>query len=152
MSWINVTYRICAPRDELDTLARALALEQSVEVSAEVVTDPFVAENIMGRVAADDGPHEVVIRLATATTGFDVAQTVNMLFGNSSLHAHVELVDVECQPEFLARFCGPRHGIDGIRRRLQATRRPLTCAARRREILGAAGEGIRRDGRLSVSE
>src|SRR5260370_17156410 len=87
----------------------------------------------MGRVGAihpaADGPHEVVIRLATATTGFDVAQTVNMLFGNSSLHAHVELVDVEFPPEFLARFSGPRHGIDGIRRRLQATRRLLTCPA-----------------------
>jgi len=133
MSWINVTYHICAARDQLDGIAHALALEQSVEVSADVVTDPFVAANIMGRVAAvqpsDHGPHEVVIRLATATTGFDVAQTLNMLFGNSSLHAHVELVDVEFPPEFVARFSGPRHGIDGIRRRLQAPRRPLTCAA-----------------------
>jgi ribulose-bisphosphate carboxylase large chain len=133
MSWIDVTYRICAARDQLEGIAHALALEQSVEVSAEVVTDPFVTENIMGRVAevhpSDNGPHRVVIRLAMATTGFDVAQTVNMLFGNSSLHAHVELVDAEFPPEFLARFSGPRHGIDGIRRRLQATRRPLTCAA-----------------------
>src|SRR5207245_10932009 len=29
----------------------------------------------------------------------------------------------------LAHFTGPRHGIDGIRRRLHAARRPLTCAA-----------------------
>src|SRR5277367_6113182 len=98
MSWIDVTYRIDAARDQLDAVAQALALEQSVEVPAEVVTDPFIAENIMGRVAevrlAQDGPHEVVIRLAAATTGFDVAQSVNMLFGNSSLHAHVELIDV----------------------------------------------------------
>src|SRR5258705_6406689 len=133
MSWVNVTYRICAARDQLDGIAQALALEQSVEVSAEVVTDPFVAENIMGRVSAvhpsDNGPHQVVIRLATATTGFDVAQTLNMLFGNASLHAHAELFDVEFPPEFLARFSGPRHGIDGIRQRLQSARRPLTCAA-----------------------
>jgi ribulose-bisphosphate carboxylase large chain len=133
MTWINVTYRICAAHDQLDSIARALALEQSVEVAAEVVKDAFVAEYIMGRVAAihpaHGGPHKVVIRLATATTGFDVAQTINMLFGNSSLHAHVELVDVEFPSEFLARFSGPRHGVDGIRRRLQATRRPLTCAA-----------------------
>jgi ribulose-bisphosphate carboxylase large chain len=111
MSWIDVTYRICAARDQLEGIAHALALEQSVEVSAEVVTDPFVAENIMGRVAevhpSDNGPHRVVIRLAMATTGFDVAQTVNMLFSNSSLHAHVELVDVEFPPEFLTRFSGP---------------------------------------------
>jgi ribulose-bisphosphate carboxylase large chain len=133
MSWIDVTYCVRAPRAQLDAIAQALALEQSVEVAADVVTDPFVAEHIMGRVAAvrpgNDGPHEVVVRLATATTGCDVAQTINMLFGNSSLHAHVELIDVGFPPEFLARFAGPRHGIDGIRGRLQSGRRPLTCAA-----------------------
>ena len=88
MSWIKATYRVSAPRDQIDKIAHHLALEQSVEVAAEVVTDPFVAENIMGRVAAvhpsDDGCHEVaVIRLAAATTGFDVAQTLNMLFGTA---------------------------------------------------------------------
>ena len=133
MSWINATYRIRAAPDQLEGVAQTLALEQSVEVSAEVVTDRFVADNIMGRVAAvraaAAGPHEVVIRLATVTTGCDVAQTLNMLFGNSSLHAHVELVDVEFPPEFLARFSGPRFGIDGIRRQLQAGSRALTCAA-----------------------
>ena len=115
MSWITVTYRIRAPRDRLDEIARGLALEQSVEVAAEVVTDAFVLENIVGRVAAihasEGDSHLVVLRLATVTTGFDVAQTLNMLFGNSSLHAHVELVDVDFPPEFLAHFTGPRHGI-----------------------------------------
>jgi ribulose-bisphosphate carboxylase large chain len=133
VSWITVTYRIRAPRDRLDDIAHRLALEQSVEVAAEVVTDPFVRENIVGRVAAthpsDSDSHLVIVELAAVTTGFDVAQTLNMLFGNSSLHAHVELVDVDFPPEFLAHFVGPRHGIDGIRRHLQVGRRPLTCAA-----------------------
>jgi ribulose-bisphosphate carboxylase large chain len=133
MSWIKATYRVSAPRDQIDKIAHNLALEQSVEVAAEVVTDPFVAENIMGRVAAvhpsGDGRHEVIIRLAAATTGFDVAQTLNMLFGNSSLHAHIELVDVEFPPDFLSRFSGPRHGIKGIRQRLRVSDRALTCAA-----------------------
>jgi len=133
MSWIDVTYRIDAAREELEGIAQALALEQSVEVPAQVVTDPFIAENIMGRVAevrsAGREPHEVVIRLAAATTGFDVAQSVNMLFGNSSLHAHVELTDVDFPADFLARFPGPRFGVDGIRRLLDSGSRPLTCAA-----------------------
>ena len=64
-----------------------------------------------------------------ATTGCDVAQTINMLFGNSSLHAHVELVDVEFPPEFLVRFPGPRFGVAGLRQRLGVPARPLTCAA-----------------------
>lgn len=133
MSWITATYRIRAPRDQLPEIARRLALEQSVEVAAEVVTDPFVRDNIVGRVAAlhaaDGDSHLAAIRLAMATTGFDVAQTLNMLFGNASLHANVELVDVDFPPEFLTHFTGPRHGIDGLRRRLEIPRRPLTCAA-----------------------
>lgn len=133
MSRIIATYRIRAPRDLLDGIARALALEQSVEVAAEVVTDPFVAANIMGRVARiDPGEgeiHTVALGLSIATTGHDVAQTLNMLFGNSSLHAHVELVDVDFPAEFRTHFPGPKFGIAGIRERLNAPDRPLTCAA-----------------------
>jgi ribulose-bisphosphate carboxylase large chain len=133
MSWLDVTYRVRAAPEHLDAVATAIALEQSVEVPAEVIRNAFVAENIVGRVEevrrSDDGLHEVRIRLATATTGFDVAQTVNMLFGNSSLHDHVELVDVEFPADFVAQFSGPRFGIDGIRELLGAGKRPLTCAA-----------------------
>jgi len=133
MSWLDVTYRVRAAPEHLDAIATAIALEQSVEVPAEVIRDPFVAEHIVGRVEAvrrdNDGLHEVRIRLATATTGYDVAQTVNMLFGNSSLHDHVELVDVEFPADFVAQFPGPRFGIDGIRELLGVANRPLTCAA-----------------------
>ena len=133
MSWLDVTYRVRAAPDALDTVATAIALEQSVEVPAQVIRDAFVAENIVGRVEevrrSSDGAHQVRIRLATATTGFDVAQTLNMVFGNSSMHDHVELVDVEFPPDFVARFPGPRFGIQGIRELLAADTRPLTCAA-----------------------
>jgi ribulose-bisphosphate carboxylase large chain len=133
MSWIDVTYRVRAAPHEVRAIANALALEQSVEVPAEVIRDAFVAEQIVGRVDAirdsGDGTHRVGIRLATATTGGDVAQTINMLFGNSSLHEYIELIDADFPPEFLARFPGPRFGIEGIRALVGAPLRPLTCAA-----------------------
>ncbi|MEO8740483.1 MAG: RuBisCO large subunit C-terminal-like domain-containing protein [Casimicrobiaceae bacterium] len=133
MSWIDVTYRVRGAADEIGAIANALALEQSVEVPAGVIRDAFVAEHIVGRVDtirdAGDGTHLVAIRLATVTTGGDVAQTINMLFGNSSLHDHVELADADFPPDFLARFPGPRFGIEGLRALLDAPRRPLTCAA-----------------------
>jgi ribulose-bisphosphate carboxylase large chain len=133
MSWLDVTYRVRAAPEHLDAIAKAIALEQSVEVPAEVIRDAFVAEHIAGRVGhvrrGDDGWHEVRIRLASATTGYDVAQTLNMLFGNSSLHDHVELVDVDFPAEFLSQFHGPRFGIGGIRELLGVDQRPLTCAA-----------------------
>jgi ribulose-bisphosphate carboxylase large chain len=133
MSWITATYRVRAAAADIASIATALALEQSVEVPAEAVRDAFVAREIMGRVHAvrdlHDGTHAVAVSLATATTGGDVAQAINMLFGNSSLHAHVELVDVEFPDDFRTRFAGPRHGLAGIRAATGVFDRPLTCAA-----------------------
>ena len=50
MSWLTVTYRVRAAPEHLDAIATAIALEQSVEVPAEVIRDRFIAENIVGRV------------------------------------------------------------------------------------------------------
>lgn len=133
MSRIRATYRIRADGTRIEAIAHNLALEQSVEVAASVVTDPFVAEHVVGRVDAIrpecDGAFLVDVLLATATTGIEVAQTLNMLFGNSSLHEHIELADVAFPADFVARFAGPRFGIAGIRRALGVADRPLTCAA-----------------------
>ena len=133
MSRLVVTYRVRAPSRHVAAVAEALALEQSVEVAAAVVRDPWVREHVVGRVegiaAVDEERHDVRIALATVTTGGDVAQTVNMLFGNSSLHDHVELVDVAMPDDFARGFPGPRFGIEGLRERLSAHGRPLTCAA-----------------------
>ena len=133
MSRLSVTYHVSASAERIEPIAQALALEQSVEVPREVVTDAFVAEHVAGRVevirSLADDRYAVTLGLATATTGYDIAQTLNMLYGNSSLHAHVELVDVDFPHDFMARFPGPRHGIDGIRRMVRAYDRPLTCAA-----------------------
>ena len=133
MSWIDVTYHVRARATDVESVAAALALEQSVEVPADVVRDAWVREHVMGRVRhigpIDAERFRVVIRLATATTGLDAAQAVNMLFGNSSLHDHVELVDADVPAELVAALGGPRHGIDGIRRLAGVHGRPLTCAA-----------------------
>jgi ribulose-bisphosphate carboxylase large chain len=133
MTWIDVTYRVRATPEDIASAATALALEQSVEVPDEVVRDAWVREQVMGRVARvepqDDGHYRVGIRLAAATTGGDPAQVVNMLFGNSSLHDHVELIDADFPRDVVERFAGPRHGIEGIRRAAGVQGRALTCAA-----------------------
>ena len=83
MSWIDVTYLVRTGAADIASVAAALALEQSVEVPADVVRDDWVREHVMGRVAGiephDAGRFRVGIRLATATTGLEAAQAVNML-------------------------------------------------------------------------
>ncbi|MFO1303668.1 MAG: RuBisCO large subunit C-terminal-like domain-containing protein [Burkholderiales bacterium] len=133
MSRVAVTYRVrCAPAD-IASVAHGIALEQSVELPAAALHDAHVARDIAGRVAGwrphGDGLFDVDIELAVATMGGDVAQIVNMLFGNSSLHAHVELVDVRFPEQVLAALPGPRFGVEGLRNAAGVFDRPLTCAA-----------------------
>ena len=52
-----------------------------------------------------------------------------MLFGNTSIHDDVVLHDAEIPDEVAADFGGPRHGLDGMRRRVGASTRALTCSA-----------------------
>src|SRR5262245_66627003 len=75
--------------------ARAIAVEQSVEMPPEAIEDPYVNREIVGRVLdvseAGGGLFEVRIALSTATIGGDAGQLLNMLFGNTSIHDDVTL-------------------------------------------------------------
>jgi ribulose-bisphosphate carboxylase large chain len=75
------------------------------------------------------GEFDVVLGIATATTGHETSQLVNMLFGNCSLQPEVELVDVQLPAGYEKSFPGPRFGVEGIRTLVRAERRPLTCTA-----------------------
>ena len=52
-----------------------------------------------------------------------------MVFGNTSLHEDVVLLDVDIPADLAAAFGGPNSGIDGMRRRAGALGRALTCSA-----------------------
>jgi len=126
------TYAVRADAGSIDARAQALALEQSVELPLHAVHDARIREEFVARVDAIDAcddRFEVRLALATATVGRDAGQLMNMLFGNSSLHDDVELVDVALPPELAATFGGPRFGIEGWRAATGAVGRPLTCSA-----------------------
>ncbi len=130
---ITAVYRIACNREDIVRKAEALAVEQSVEMPVEAITDPWVREEIVGRVGeiADcgDGNFRVSVSLSAATTGAEPGQLMNMLFGNSSIHEDVTLEEVELPPELEDGFGGPHSGIEGLRQRVGRPRQPLTCAA-----------------------
>jgi len=100
-------------------------------VSAIVEAD--ILRDIVGQVEMIEdrggGQFDVRIGLATATTGMDAGQFLNMVFGNTSLHDDVALQDIEIPAELAASFGGPRHGIAGLRQRAGAIGRAFTCSA-----------------------
>lgn len=133
MAWLTVTYLISAPVDGIRARAEALALEQSVEMPLGAVRDRRIREEIVGRVEAIEPAGEerfrVTLSLAAATTGSEVTQLINMLFGNCSLQDDVYLEDVKLPDVLTSQLGGPRHGVAGIRALTGVARRPLTCSA-----------------------
>jgi ribulose-bisphosphate carboxylase large chain len=126
-------YHIRSDARSIEARARAIAVEQSVEMPLSAIADDFVRSEIVGRVETisekENGLFEVRISLAAETVGSDPGQLINMLFGNTSLHEDVTLHDVALPGELISRFGGPRHGLHGLRRRVAAPARALTCSA-----------------------
>ena len=133
MDTIQVIYRIESGARDVEARARAIAVEQSIEMPPHAVRNARVTDFVLGRVQdiVVDGPahFRVTVSLAAETTGLEAGQLMNMLFGNSSLHPDLELVDVEVSNEFAGCFGGPRYGIAGLRRLTGADRRAMTCTA-----------------------
>ncbi len=133
MSRIVAVYHVRGEAASIESRAAAIALEQSVEMPVSAIDDPRVLADIVGRVDSiaecGGGVFEVRIALATATTGLEAGQLMNMLFGNTSIHDEVALEEVVFPPEVLAAFGGPRHGLEGLRRRSGAEARAMTCSA-----------------------
>jgi len=133
MTRLIATYIINSDARTIEARANTIALEQSVELPLEVVSDPRVRDEIVGRVEAIDdrggGRFRVRIALAASTTGLEAGQLMNMLFGNTSIHDDVTLEDVELPSEFPAAFRGPGQGLAGLRRRTGAETRAMTCSA-----------------------
>ncbi len=132
MERLLATYRIAAPLAEAQDRARALALEQSVEMPLAAIHDEHVLRDIVATVESVrevDAGFEAVIGIAPSTTGPEASQLLNMLFGNCSLQPEIELVDVSFPDGYAAAFGGPRFGIEGLRHVVHGHGRPLTCAA-----------------------
>jgi ribulose-bisphosphate carboxylase large chain len=132
MQRIRATYLVDAAEAGIEARARALAVEQSVEMPLEAITDPRVLSEVAASVESirpREGRFEVVLGIAPATTGHEASQLMNMLFGNCSLQPQVELLDVAFPAGYERSFAGPRFGIEGIRELTRAHGRPLTCTA-----------------------
>jgi ribulose-bisphosphate carboxylase large chain len=131
--WLRATYRVDAPRAEIDAIAAAIAVEQSVEMPLAAIDDRFVLDHVVGRVVAIEpvGPDtaDVVVELSAETVGDNVAQLVNMVFGNTSLQPFVELVDLTLPAGLGSLLPGPNGGIAKLRLLTGARGRALTCTA-----------------------
>ena len=140
---ITVTYRVRTDAASIAARALAIAVEQSVEMPLEAITDASVLRDVVGQVQdiADlgDGSFAARIDLAQATIGADAGQLFNILFGNVSLQGDVTLHDVVIPPELARAFAGPNLGMHALREKVGATKRAFTCSAIKPQGLPVAG-------------
>jgi ribulose-bisphosphate carboxylase large chain len=133
--FVQATYRIgCSVRSAAD-VAQQIALEQTVEVPADLIRDPEILANVVGQVRSvrpvEGDPHQAiaVIDYAADLAGTHVGQMWNLLYGNISLKRQIRLERVDLPPSVLRQFRGPQLGIPGVRQRLGVFGRPLLATA-----------------------
>jgi ribulose-bisphosphate carboxylase large chain len=98
-----------------------------------------VRRDLVGRIERIDGD-EVQISYDPALTGGEVAQFINVIWGNVSLFEGVRVIGLNI-PTGL--FQGPRFGVTGLRDYFQASSRPLLATALKPMGLSAGDLAIR---------
>ncbi len=135
MSFLQVTYHIDGAPEEAAARAEAVLLEQTVETPRDVaLRHEFVRAHMMGSIREmaplEDGRGlRVTLSLPTVTASVDAAQFLNVLFGNSSMHANVRLENFVLPEQMQGLFSGPKFGLEGLRAATDVQHRPLTATA-----------------------
>ncbi len=135
MELVSATYRLRCSSQDVETIAREIALEQTVEVPEELIRSSAIRDEVLGRVrniapvTGCDGTFDAVIDYPADLAGTHVGQMWNLLYGNISLKRHVRLTGVSLPASVRRRLPGPRYGIDGVREMLGVYHRPLLATA-----------------------
>ncbi|MFO7846170.1 MAG: RuBisCO large subunit C-terminal-like domain-containing protein [Balneolaceae bacterium] len=127
----SITYTFSANgQDEAMLIARNISLEQTAELPEDAIPDSL--KSYTGRVSPlqemENGTWNCTITYPCEVAGGEITQFINVLFGNISLKPGIRITSVN-PGKLLPLFPGPKMGLEGIRKRMGATKRPLSCTA-----------------------
>lgn len=140
---MRVHYRLyCAPDEDPGRKAAAIALEQTVELPADLLPEG-IAGKWTGQVTllepGDDDDWQCCIAYPAAAAGSELSQLLNTLFGNISLQDGIRIDAIDWPDSMLSAFGGPAYGLEGLRQRCRVDRgQPLTSTALKPLGLSAA--------------
>lgn len=111
MSAIQVVYHVACSESEIKAQARAIAVEQTVEVPEVLLSDPYIRDHIVGRVEAitpvAHNVFSVAIAYNPALACKQLPQLLNLLYGNISIKTNIRMVDLKLPDSLLKRFRRP---------------------------------------------
>lgn len=121
---------VVPPGQDPHAVARRIALEQTVELPEELIGSRWIRDFVVGAVSTlvplGDDLYTMVIDFDLDTTGRQVPQLLNVMFGNISLMPGVCIRDVSGLSQVLP---GPKYGITGLRDLCCEPHGPLVCTA-----------------------
>ncbi len=131
---IEVSYRILARPEEARTIARGIAVEQTVEVPESLIP-PEIEAAVVGRIESlgpdpkRSGAQLARISYSPELAGGQLPQLLNLIYGNTAMHRGIRVTDLHLPTEVLDGYHGPRFGIEGLRRMVGVWGRPLLASA-----------------------
>ncbi len=129
----RVVYHLLGDRAEARRKAEDIIIEQTIEFPADLAPEGDIRDHIVGRIERlrrlKTGRWEAVISYSSECAGPDLAQFLNVIFGNISIKPGIRLMALDLPPALLANFKGPRFGRAGLRQQLNVHGRPLMCSA-----------------------
>ena len=144
MPHFRVTYVVSAP-DEAGAreIIDALCLEQTVELPLALVPPgTWINEHVVAKCESlrrrvvqpskqtpGDVRWDAVVRYNDDTSGGELPQLLNVIFGNTSIKENVMVDDVVLSPTLLGKFLGPRFGTAGLRDVLGVPSGPMLMTA-----------------------
>ena len=113
-------------------VADLIRVEQTIEFPYDLAPS-WIQEEVVGKVeeisSSDNSNHLITISFNPDVAGGELTQLLNVLWGNASLFPGVKIIDLILPDKFLAKFKGPRFGINGLRKLFNAQTRPLISTA-----------------------
>ena len=130
MSHLVITYEIYG--DDAQAVAEAIRVEQTIEFPRDLALQ-WIQDEVVGEILsiASIGPALSLVEIAfdVRTTGYELPQLLNVLWGNVSLFKGVRIRSMQLPDNLLGHFKGPRFGITGLREYFKAPIRPLIATA-----------------------
>lgn len=118
---------------DAEAIARFICVEDTIEFPHELVAPGEYHDLMVGQVERfekdQEGSYQVQISYAVETTGFEIPQLLNVIYGNVTFIPGIRVEDVELSASILAAFRGPRFGRKGIRELLEVPSRPMISTA-----------------------
>ncbi len=135
MAKIKVMYQVTCPAEEVERVAREIAVEQTVEVPEELLTTADIRERIVAKIVSIeqlngmDDCFAVTLEFNSELASSQLPQLLNLIYGNVSIKNNICLVDLLLPDELLQHFRGPNFGSEGLHALLGVYDRPLLATA-----------------------